>query len=325
MAKKIRIQDVLQPGDILALLIIISGILIAIFLEGLAIKLIGISSAVLGALALIIMISQRLSEIVESNKFNIPETQNIKMTVIKDASAKRQTVENFNPSIEIDKISTEQTMGADEGFRIVSKTTRSASKSEIPQPKNDVISSPIAVEKVDIPQIEQPETSEAIDEIIIDKIDDNVSQNAPAKDTEDVFITSSSDISQTTDPEIINQEKSSDILEDVSDAQLEEKIALEEKIKIYKGVYAAMTGPNLETRAEYRMLRYIGADVVGMSTVPENIVANYLGMEVFGLSVVTDECYPDSLQPVSLEDVILAASQTEPLMAKLIVKLIENL
>lgn len=228
MAKKIRIQDVLQPGDILALLIIISGILIAIFLEGLAIKLIGISSAVLGALALIIMISQRLSEIVESNKFNIPETQNIKMTVIKDASAKRQTVENFNPSIEIDKISTEQTMGADEGFRIVSKTTRSASKSEIPQPKKDVISSPIAVEKVDIPQIEQPETSEAIDEIIIDKIDDNVSQNAPAKDTEDVFITSSSDISQTTDPEIINQEKSSDILEDVSDAQLEEKIALEE-------------------------------------------------------------------------------------------------
>lgn len=106
---------------------------------------------------------------------------------------------------------------------------------------------------------------------------------------------------------------------------LAEKIALEEKIKIYKGVYAAMTGPNLETRAEYRMLSYIGADIVGMSTVPENIVANYLGMEVFGLSVVTDECYPDSLQPVSLEDVILAASETEPLMAKLIVKLIENL
>jgi len=106
---------------------------------------------------------------------------------------------------------------------------------------------------------------------------------------------------------------------------LAEKIALEEKIKIYKGVYAAMTGPNLETRAEYRMLSYIGADVVGMSTVPENIVANYLGMEAFGISVVTDECYPDALKPVKLEDVIQAANETEPQMAKLIIKLIEKL
>lgn len=124
MAKKIRIQDVFQPGDILAILIIIIGVLIAIFLDGLAVKLIGVSIAVLGGLALVLMISQRLSEIVESNKFNIPETKNLKVTVVKDATAKRQTVENFDPSIDIDKIEQTNTMGADEGFRIVSKTTR---------------------------------------------------------------------------------------------------------------------------------------------------------------------------------------------------------
>ncbi len=229
MAKKIRIQDVIQPGDILALLIIICGILIAIFLEGLAIKLIGISSAVLGALALIIMISQRLSEIVESNKFNIPETQNIKMTVIKDASAKRQTIENFNPSIDIDKISTEHTMGADEGFRIVSKTTRSASKSEIPQqPKNEFIPSPKDEENVEVSQIEQPEQLEAKAESLSDKIDDNVSQNEPVKETKDISITSSAAAPQTTEPEIIVQDKSSEFVEEDANLQLEENIVVEE-------------------------------------------------------------------------------------------------
>lgn len=124
MAKKIRFQDVFQPGDILALLIVIIGVLIAIFLDGLAVKLIGVSIAVLGGLALVLMISQRLSEIVESNKFNIPETKNLKVTVVIDSTAKRQTVENFDPSIDIEKIEQTNTMGADEGFRIVSKSSR---------------------------------------------------------------------------------------------------------------------------------------------------------------------------------------------------------
>ncbi len=107
--------------------------------------------------------------------------------------------------------------------------------------------------------------------------------------------------------------------------KMAEEIALEEKIKIHKGVYAALSGPNLETRAEYRMLQIIGADVVGMSTVPENIVANYLGIEVFGLSIITDECYPDNLKPVELQDIIDAANHTEPNMTHLFVKMIEKL
>jgi purine-nucleoside phosphorylase len=107
--------------------------------------------------------------------------------------------------------------------------------------------------------------------------------------------------------------------------KLAEDIALEEKIKIYKGVYAAMTGPNLETKAEYRMLQYIGADVVGMSTVPECIVANYLGLKVFGVSIVTDECYPDALKPAKLEEILEIASNTEPKLTKLIEKMLEKL
>ncbi len=106
---------------------------------------------------------------------------------------------------------------------------------------------------------------------------------------------------------------------------LAEEIALEEKIKIYRGVYAAMTGPSIETRAEYRMLRAIGADVVGMSTVPECIVANYLGMEVFGASIITDECNPDALVPLTLEEILDAAKAVEPSLVKLILKLIEKL
>lgn len=107
--------------------------------------------------------------------------------------------------------------------------------------------------------------------------------------------------------------------------KLAEEVALEEKIKVYKGVYAAMTGPNLETKAEYRMLQVIGADVVGMSTVPECIVGNYLGLEVFGISIITDECYPDNLKPVSLEQIIEAAFHTEPLMTNLLSKMIAKL
>lgn len=107
--------------------------------------------------------------------------------------------------------------------------------------------------------------------------------------------------------------------------KMAEDIALEERIKVHKGVYAAMTGPNLETRAEYRMLRIIGADVIGMSTIPEDIVARYLGLEVFGISMVTDECYPDALKPVNIEHILAAAAAAEPKFNKLIIKLIGKL
>ncbi len=91
-------------------------------------------------------------------------------------------------------------------------------------------------------------------------------------------------------------------------------VALENKIKLQQGVYVAVAGPNLETRAEYRFLRAIGADVVGMSTVPENIVARHMGMEVLGLSIITDECFPESLAPVSVAEIIEVANHAEPKM-----------
>lgn len=97
-----------------------------------------------------------------------------------------------------------------------------------------------------------------------------------------------------------------------------EKIALEKQISIYKGVYAAMSGPTLETRAEYRFLRTIGADVVGMSTVPECIVACHAGMEVLGMSLITDECYPESLKKTTLEEIIAVANQAEPHLTTLL-------
>jgi purine-nucleoside phosphorylase len=97
-----------------------------------------------------------------------------------------------------------------------------------------------------------------------------------------------------------------------------EEIALEEKIRVQKGTYVAVSGPNLETRAEYRFLRTIGADVVGMSTVPEVIVARHMGMRVFGISIVTDECFPDRLEPVSLDEIIAAANRAEPKMTRII-------
>ena len=106
---------------------------------------------------------------------------------------------------------------------------------------------------------------------------------------------------------------------------LGEKIALEEKIRIQKGVYVAVPGPNLETRAEYRFLKAIGADVVGMSTVPENIAARHMDMEVFGLSVITDECFPDALESVNVEEIIRTANQAQPRLTLLMKRLIEKL
>jgi purine-nucleoside phosphorylase len=104
-----------------------------------------------------------------------------------------------------------------------------------------------------------------------------------------------------------------------------EQSALEEKIKIQKGVYVAVSGPNLETRAEYRFLRGIGADVVGMSTIPEVIIARHMGIEVFGISIVTDECFPDALQQASVDDIIKTANNAQPMLTLLMKRVIERL
>jgi purine-nucleoside phosphorylase len=106
-----------------------------------------------------------------------------------------------------------------------------------------------------------------------------------------------SDMSQPYDPQLI---------------ELAEQVALDLRITIRRGVYVAVPGPNLETRAEYRMLRALGADVVGMSTVPEVIIARHAGMRVLGLSIITDQCLPDALEPANVEDIIRVANQAEP-------------
>ncbi|GAB5519782.1 MAG: purine-nucleoside phosphorylase [Rhodothermales bacterium] len=104
-----------------------------------------------------------------------------------------------------------------------------------------------------------------------------------------------------------------------------EQLALDQGIKLQQGVYVSVTGPNLETKAEYRFLRNIGADVVGMSTVPEVIVARHMGLRVLALSVVTDECFPDALEPVSIEDVLAAAAEAEPNLTALTKALVQQL
>lgn len=106
---------------------------------------------------------------------------------------------------------------------------------------------------------------------------------------------------------------------------LTEDVALEEKIKIFKGVYAAVPGPTLETRAEARYIRLIGADVVGMSTIPETIVAKQMGMEVLGFSIVTDEVFPDALEDIKIEDILRTAAETDKVLSKLLVKIIERI
>lgn len=107
--------------------------------------------------------------------------------------------------------------------------------------------------------------------------------------------------------------------------KLAEEVALENKIKIQRGVYVAVPGPNLETRAEYRYLRAIGADVVGMSTIPENIVANHMGMKVLGFSIITDECFPESLRPVDVSEIISTAMRVEPKMTQIMKEVIKRL
>jgi purine-nucleoside phosphorylase len=102
-------------------------------------------------------------------------------------------------------------------------------------------------------------------------------------------------------------------------------IAATNNITCHKGVYVAVIGPNLETRAEYRFLRIIGGDAVGMSTVPEVIVANHMGLPVFAISVLTDEGFPEILQPVSVEEILAVAHEAEPKMTLILKKLIAGL
>ncbi|MCE3008293.1 MAG: purine-nucleoside phosphorylase [Bacteroidetes bacterium] len=115
------------------------------------------------------------------------------------------------------------------------------------------------------------------------------------------------DMSRPYDPELIRQA---------------EQIAAQENIPLHKGVYVSVPGPNLETRAEYRFLRTIGADVVGMSTVPEVIVAQHMGIRTFAMSLITDECDPDHLEPVALEDILAVAHATEPRLTTIMQRLI---
>lgn len=104
-----------------------------------------------------------------------------------------------------------------------------------------------------------------------------------------------------------------------------EQVALDAGIKMHQGVYLSVSGPMMETKAEYRYMRQLGADVVGMSTVPEVIAAVHMSMEVLGISVITDECFPDALEPVSLDDVLEAAAMAEPQLTRVVVGVLERL
>lgn len=106
---------------------------------------------------------------------------------------------------------------------------------------------------------------------------------------------------------------------------LAERVALEERITLRKGVFVAVAGPNLETRAEYRFLRWIGADVVGMSLVPEVLVAVHGGMKVLALSVVTDMCLPDALEPVDISRILRTAADAEPSLTRLVERILGRL
>jgi purine-nucleoside phosphorylase len=102
-------------------------------------------------------------------------------------------------------------------------------------------------------------------------------------------------------------------------------IAVEQGIILREGVYVSVPGPNLETRAEYRMLRAIGADIVGMSTVPEVIVAVHQGMKVAGMSIITDQCLPDALEPADITKILAVAGAAEPKLTRLVAALVQQL
>lgn len=117
------------------------------------------------------------------------------------------------------------------------------------------------------------------------------------------------DMSQPYDPDLIDRAM---------------KLAARHRTRAHRAVYVAVAGPNLETRAEYRFLRIIGADVVGMSVVPEVITAVHAGLRVFGIAIVTDMCIPDKLKPAKLEDILRVARSAEPKMTRLIKDLIQT-
>lgn len=106
---------------------------------------------------------------------------------------------------------------------------------------------------------------------------------------------------------------------------LAREVALEERIPLREGVFVGVAGPNLETRAEYRFLRWAGADLVGMSLVPEAIVAVHGGMRVLAFAVVTDVCLPDALEPVDVAKILATAAKTEPALTRLVTKILERL
>jgi purine-nucleoside phosphorylase len=106
---------------------------------------------------------------------------------------------------------------------------------------------------------------------------------------------------------------------------LAEKTAATENIPVKKGVYVAVPGPNLETKAEYRFLRTIGSDAVGMSTVPEVIAAVHMGLNCFAMSVITDECDPDNLKPVDIREIIEIAGKAEPKLTRIMSRMIREM
>ena len=112
---------------------------------------------------------------------------------------------------------------------------------------------------------------------------------------------------------------------DLELARRVEQFAMEEKIALRKGVFVAVAGPNLETRAEYRFLRAMGGDVVGMSLIPENLVAVHSGMKVCALSAITDMGLPDALEPVDIPEILRVAGEAAPKLMRLVVRLVESL
>jgi purine-nucleoside phosphorylase len=127
-----------------------------------------------------------------------------------------------------------------------------------------------------------------------------------------------------------NDERLGERFPDMSEAysiaarELVEKIALEKGIAVRRAVIASVAGPNLETAAEYRFLRRVGAGVVGMSMVPETLVAVHGGMKVLGMAIVTDICLPDSLEPANLEEIIATAAGAEPKLTRLVTEFLKR-